>query len=346
MPGEQIARRAGLTYVSDCENGILRRRCGSGFTYLYADGRPVRAPALLQRIESLVIPPAWQEVWICRSSRGHIQATGRDDLGRKQYIYHLHWQQTAAEEKFAKLPAFGRVLKRLRQRLIEQVADSEPTLQRAAATVLMLMDHTAIRIGSEEYARRNRSYGLTTLRRKHLQRTDNGYRLRFAAKGGLWRDVAIEHPLLVDLLHQYEELPGKKLFQYRGASGRLVGIGADQVNEQLRRLCGLEASAKDFRTWKASAFVAGHLFDATRSEEPIRPRRVVSSAIRAAADLLGNTVTICRQSYVYPRLIESFLGGELAAISSGFQPRDSRWMSRSERVLMEFLTLDAVTSAA
>jgi DNA topoisomerase I len=339
MPGEETARRAGLLYISDSDEGLTRRRCGRGFRYHYADGRPVRSPALLQRIDSLVIPPAWREVWICRDARGHIQATGRDDLGRKQYIYHPLWQETAAEEKYARLLAFGHALPRLRRRLIQSAAGGEPTLQRAAATVLMLMDHTAIRVGNEEYARRNRSYGLTTLRRKHLVQNGSGFQLRFAAKGGLWRDVLIDHPLLVPLLRQYDQLPGKRIFQYVGSSDRLVGVTADQVNEHLHQLIGLDVTAKDFRTWKASAFVAGQLHAAAATDKR-STRRVVSATIRAAAELLGNTITVCRQSYVYPRLVESYLDGEFASLTSNCNPRNSKWMSRCERVLLAFLQAD------
>ncbi len=341
MAKEQTARIAGLTHVSDSEEGIQRRRCGHGFAFLHANGRRVRDARMLQRIHQLAIPPAWQDVWICRSSRGHIQATGRDEMGRKQYIYHQRWQETAAEEKYEKLLPFGVALKRLRRRLVMQAADAEPTLRRATATVLMLMDHTAIRIGNEEYARRNRSYGLTTLQHQHLRQSGEAFQLRFAGKGGQLREVLIDHPLLVPLLRQYKQLPGKRLFQYRGVSGRLVPISSELVNEQLRKLSGLEVSAKDFRTWKASAFVAGELFNAVRDGDRSSPRRIVSSALAAAADLLGNTVTVCRTSYIYPRLLESFLAKEFAVMSSRFKPRQSKWMSRSERVLLDFLRVDS-----
>jgi len=335
--GRLTARRAGLTYVSDSDRGIQRRRCGRGFTYLYADGRPVRSDSILERTAALAIPPAWEEVWICRSHRGHIQATGRDDLGRKQYIYHPRWQEATAEQKYSKLLSFGQILPRLRRKLMQQVAETEPTLQRTAAAALLLMDHTAIRVGNEEYARRNRSYGLTTLRRTHLRETDAGLRLRFVGKGGLWHDITITDPLLVSLLQQYAALPGKNLFKYRGADGRLVRIAASHVNQELRRLSGLDITAKDFRTWKASALVAGHLFDAVCNDDGARPRQIVCAAITGAAELLGNTKTVCRHSYVVPRLLDSFLNCEFTAFSSSLRPRDSRWLSRHERVLLEFL---------
>src|SRR5690606_14623781 len=194
--GRRTARRAGLTYVRDSDQGIERRRCGRGFTYRHPDGRAVRSASILERLEALAIPPAWQDVWICRSHRGHIQATGRDDLGRKQYIYHPRWQEVTAEQKYGKLMIFGQTLPRLRRKLMQQVAAPEPTLQRTAAAVLRLMAHTAIRVGNEEYARRNRSYGLTTLRRTHLREGDSGLRLRFVGKGGLWHDITIADPLL------------------------------------------------------------------------------------------------------------------------------------------------------
>ncbi len=344
--GPLTARRAGLIYVSDADRGLQRRRCGRGFAYLDADGRPVRSDSILERIEALAIPPAWEEVWICRSHRGHIQATGRDDLGRKQYIYHPRWQEATAEQKYSKLLSFGQTLPRLRRKLMQQVAEPEPTLQRTAAAVLLLMDHTAIRVGNEEYARRNRSYGLTTLRRTHLREGDSGLRLRFVGKGGLWHDITIADPLLNSLLQQYAALPGKNLFKYRGADGRLVRIAASHVNQELRRLSGLDITAKDFRTWKASALVAGQLFDAACSGACARPRHIVCTAIAGAAELLGNTQTVCRHSYVVPRLLDSFLNHEFAEFSKGQKPRNSRWMSRHERVLLEFLAAEQARAAA
>jgi len=344
--GPLTARRAGLLYVSDSDPGIQRRRCGRGFTYLYADGRPVRSDSILERLEALAIPPAWDDVWICRSHRGHLQATGRDDLGRKQYIYHPRWQEATAEQKYGKLLVFGQTLPRLRRKLMQQVAEPEPTLERTAAAALLLMDRTAIRVGNEEYARRNRSYGLTTLRRTHLRECDAGVRLRFVGKSGLWHDFTISDPLLVSLLQQYAALPGKNLFKYRGADGRLVRIGASHVNQELRRLSGLDITAKDFRTWKASALVAGHLFDAVSRGECSPPRRVIGAAVSGASELLGNTATVCRHSYIVPRLLDSFLNCEFTEFCKRQKPRDSRWMSRHERVLLEFLATEQACAAA
>lgn len=338
--GPLTARRAGLSYVSDSDSGIRRRRCGRGFTYLYADGRPVRSDTILERIEALAIPPAWEEVWICRSHRGHLQATGRDDQGRKQYLYHPRWQEATAEQKYGKLLSFGQSLPRLRRKLMQSVADPEPTLERTAAVALLLMDHTAIRVGNEEYARRNRSYGLTTLKRTHLSECDSGVRLRFVGKSGLQHDITVCDPLMVSLLQQYAALPGKNLFKYRGADGRLVRIGASHVNQELRRLSGLEITAKDFRTWKASALVAGQLFDATCSGDGSPPRRVICAAVAGAAELLGNTATVCRHSYIVPRLLDCFLNCEFTEFSQRQKPRDSRWMTRQERVLLAFLTAE------
>lgn len=341
----QIAEAAGLRYVGDHEPGLTRRRCGQGFTYLDAQGRRIRSAPVLRRIEQLAIPPAWQDVWICSQDGGHLQATGRDQRGRKQYLYHPQWQEAAATTKFDRLLIFGRSLAQLRRRVAACAQQRRLSEQRTAAVILLLMDHTAIRVGNEEYVRQNGSYGLTTLRHKHLRDDRSTVRLRFTAKGGTRREVEIQQPQLVALLQQYYRLSGRHLFQYQSPLGDLRPIHADQVNEALRKLARLDITAKDFRTWKASAVVAGQLFDHCRCGRP-PTRRVVAAAIADAAALLGNTKTICRNSYIHPRLLDSFASGHFGDVCSKLRPRQSKWMSRSERILLHFLEATEEAHAA
>ncbi len=244
------AAEAGLLYVSDADPGIARRRAGKGFSYRTADGRIVRDRATLDRIRALAIPPAYTEVWICATARGHLQATGRDARRRKQYRYHPRWQQARGEGKFERIVAFGRALPRLRRRLRDDLKRPGFPREKVLAIVVSVLAETLVRVGNDEYARSNRSYGLTTLKGRHVEFLRGGRaRLRFRGKSGLEHDLEIDDARLVKLVRGCQELPGQALFQYRDDAGTVLPVASGDVNDYLREAMGAGFTAKDFRTW-------------------------------------------------------------------------------------------------
>ena len=250
---EGQAAQAGLLHVSGEEPGITRRRAGRGFSYRLPDGSLLRDPRTRARIRALAVPPAWTEVWICRSARGHLQATGRDARGRKQYRYHPDWQALRGKVRFSRLPDFAAALPRLRRRIRRDLKRDGLPRAKVLAIVVSLMMDTLVRVGNESYARENRSYGLTTLRDRHLHQLRGGrVRLRFKGKGRLLHEVPIDDPRLARLVQACQELPGQQLFQYRDASGRVRPLGSGDVNAYLREAMGGDFTAKDFRTWGAT----------------------------------------------------------------------------------------------
>jgi DNA topoisomerase I len=334
----ELAELAGLRYVGDTEAGITRTRSGSGFQYGYPNGRPVRKEAHLERISALAIPPAWAEVWICRTPDGHLQATGRDDRGRKQYIYHERWGEISNLAKFARMHAFGRTLPTIRRFVWDALDEAEPTLRKTCATLVALLDHTYARIGNEEYVRANRSFGLSTLRRKHLTVNGRSVRVSFAAKGGEERSFTVDDPRLARILRAGMESRGYRVFRYADEEGRLKDLGADQVNDFLREIAGEAFTAKDFRTWKASALVAGELFRRREEAADEEAREeIVREAIDLAAEKLGNTRSVCRMYYTHPTVIESFQDGSFAEAMDGFRPVRRKWLDHDEQVLLRLL---------
>src|SRR5215212_10282590 len=288
---EELARLARLKYVLDDEVGFVRHMNGSGFQYLNGHGRPLRNARHIQRIESLAIPPAWTNVWICRLPSGHLQATGRDARGRKQYIYHEHWREISNLAKFLRLAACPRFLPDLRRKVSRDLRGRELTRTRVLAGMVALLDLTSIRIGNEEYVRQNGSYGLATLRTRHVRIEGGRATLRFRAKAGLRREVLIEDKRLVRLLRQLKKLSGAHVFQYVDEGGQAHLADAIAVNDYLRERTGHHFTAKDFRTWKASALATGLLYEQRSVEKLAARKRVAKSVIAAVADVLGNTAT-------------------------------------------------------
>lgn len=337
----ELARLAGLRYVRDTESGITRVATDAAFEYRYPNGTPVRKDSHLKRIAKLAIPPAWTDVWICRSADGHLQATGRDLRQRKQYVYHERWGEISNLAKFARLHAFGRALPTIRRAVRDAIDDEEPTLRKICATLVALLDRTYARIGSEEYVRANRSFGLSTLRRKHITVDGRSARISFRAKGGEERSFTVDDARLVGVLRASAERRGRRLFRYRDDDGRLRDLDADQVNDFLREVAGEPFTAKDFRTWKASALVAGALFRQHASgggelDEDGRSE-VVREAIDLAAEALGNTRGICRIYYIHPVLIEAFETGSFAEAMAGFRPARRKWLDADEQALLRVL---------
>lgn len=318
------ARQAGLRYVTDAEPGIRRLRCGRGFRYLDPEGRPVREAATLDRIRRLAIPPAYVDVWICISDRGHLQATGRDARGRKQYRYHPDWRSCRDCGKFDRLPAFADALPRLRRRLRPDLALPGFPREKVLALVVATLQATLLRVGNDAYARENRSYGLTTLRSRHARFTRAGPRLQFTGKGGKRHDVEIDDRRLARLLRAMHQLPGQRLFQYTGDDGDLHPIDSSMVNAYLRDCMGADFTAKDFRTWGATltAFrllAAAPPADGADAEPPATVRQRVLEDVAAR---LGNTVAVCRTSYVDPCVFAGWEDGRLArAARSARGPR-------------------------
>lgn len=333
---EELATLARLKYVCDQDPGYSRARNGHGFVYADPHGRRLRAADKIARIEALAIPPAWRDVWICRLAKGHLQATGRDSRKRKQYVYHPHWSEIANLAKFSRLAAFGEALPALRRAIARGLRGRELSRDRMLAGIVALLDATAIRIGNEEYVAQNNSYGLTTLRDRHVTVSAHSVELRFTGKSGLKKQVAIVDKGLVRLVKQARAVPGPRLFQYL-ENGKRRAITAADVNVYLAQVTGEPFSAKDFRTWKASALVAGKLYEHRDLERRTDRRRITKSVIDEAAIALGNTPTICRNYYIHPALLATYEDESFAGHFRQFAPRRRQQFSREEQYLAHFL---------
>ena len=303
------AKHAGLTYVSDFGGGLSRRRAGRGFAYRDADGKAVRDKKTLERIRALAIPPAWTDVWICASPNGHLQATGRDDRGRKQHCYHPRFREVRDEAKFERLGEFGASLPALRARIYEDMGRRGLPREKVLAAIVHLLDTTMIRVGNDEYAKANKSYGLTTLKDQHAEVRGEQLRFVFTGKSGRsWR-LTLKDRRVAKVVKAAQDLPGQRLFQYLDVDGAAQQITSTDVNAYLREISGRDISAKDFRTWGGSALAAAELSALGGFETQALAKANVKQAIEHVSGALGNTPTICRQCYVHPALIESYLGG-------------------------------------
>lgn len=306
-----IAAPAGLTWCSDDQPGLYRRRSGRGFRYLDAKGAAVTDARTLDRIRALAIPPAWTDVWICPRATGHIQATGRDVKGRKQYRYHADWTAHAATGKFDRLPAFARALPRLRRQVEADLDRRGPCREKVLATAVRLLEITLIRVGNAQYARQNRSYGLTTLNKRHLDMDGAALTFAFKGKSGVEHRVSVRDRRLARVIRALRELPGQQLFKYRDAAGDLSAITSDDVNAYIRAAMGDDFSAKDFRTWAGTVSAARALREVEPPTSPTDAKRKVTVCVKAVAGLLGNTPTVCRSSYVHPAVFDLFESGAL-----------------------------------
>lgn len=307
----------GLTYSSDEQPGIRRAASGKGFSYRDARGALVRDETTLARVRSLAIPPAWTDVWICPRASGHIQATGRDVKGRKQYRYHDDWSSRASETKFERLTSFARALPKLRKRVEADLARSGVSREKVLATAVRLLEVTLIRVGNAQYARHNRSYGLTTLNKRHLDVDGTAMTFAFRGKSGVEHEVRVRDRRLATVVRSLRELPGQQLFKYRDADGHLCVLTSDEVNAYIREAMGEQFSAKDFRTWAGTVSAARALRELEPPASPIEAKRKITVCVKAVAGLLGNTPTVCRSSYVHPRVFALFESGELAGALPG-----------------------------
>jgi DNA topoisomerase IB len=336
----RAASDAGLRYVSDSEPGIARVRRGGGFSYRHANGAPVRDAATLERIRLLAIPPAYRDVWICADARGHLQATGRDARGRKQYRYHRQWQQLRGDGKFDRVVAFGAALPRLRRGLRRDLALAGFPRGKVLAIVVAVMAETLIRIGNDEYAQQNRSYGLTTLRNRHVAFVRGGRaRFRFRGKGGQEHDIELDDARLARLLRHVQQLPGQSLFQYRDDDGNVQPVDSGQVNDYLREVMGDAFTAKDFRTW-GGTLAAFQAFARTtlpyRADGGPPSERALASlqtaVVKEVAHALGNTVSVCRKSYIAPAVFAGWRDGSLQHAANG-----ARGARQWEQATLRFL---------
>ena len=301
------AHSAGLKYVHDRMPGIYRRRAGTGFQYLTNRGRRVRDGETLARIRSLVIPPAWRDVWICPLVDGHLQATGRDARGRKQYRYHPRWREVRDEHKYSRMIEFARALPRIRRRVRRDLALKGIPREKVLAAIIRLLETTLIRIGNEEYAQENNSFGLTTIRNRHVRVRGGRLRFDFRGKSGVEREIDVYDRRLARIVRKCQDLPGQELFAYVGDDGQVHDVGSSDVNEYLREISGHEFTAKDFRTWAGTALAAQALQEFEEFDSQAAAKRNITSAIERVAQRLGNTKAVCGKCYIHPAVIDAYL---------------------------------------
>ena len=316
----QAAELAGLRYMSGAGVGIRRVRAGNAFRYVGPDGRAVRKRATLARIRTLVIPPAWTEVWICPHEDGHLQAWGRDARRRRQYRYHERWREVRDATKYARLAAFGRALPRIRRQVSRDLARPGLPREKVLATLVRLLERTFVRIGNEEYARENSSFGLTTLRERQVRVQGSQLQFRFRGKSGVLHEVALNDPRLARIVRRMQELPGEELFRYVGDDGATHTIESADVNTYLRSLAGEEFTSKDFRTWAGTLLCARALGELPAPASPSAGRRDLRRAVESTARMLRNTPAVCRKCYIHPRVIDHFLSGRLQQAMQGRRP--------------------------
>jgi DNA topoisomerase-1 len=326
-----IADMADLLYATDDAPGISRRTKGRGFSYIDQSGRVVSEKDR-ERLRSLAIPPAWKEVWISPDPRGHIQATGRDDAGRKQYRYHPEWERVRDEVKFDRMALFGHRLPRLRKHVEVDLMQRGLPRTRVLALAVAVLDQTLIRVGNDRYTRQNGSFGLTTITNEHVDVAGHEVQLSFIAKGGAHSEMALRDKRLANLIAQCQELGGQSLFTYHDPDAGIQSVHSHDINSYLRTASGLDISAKDFRTWGASALFT-QLLGVIRSSD--QPEREIIAAVDEVADTLGNTRAVCRASYLHPAIAESFAAGRLEAI--WLNSKQGRWLSRGESALLKVL---------
>jgi DNA topoisomerase I len=332
----RAARRVGLRYVSDEMPGITRRRAGRGFSYRDSAGRPVRDAATLDRIQAIVVPPAWQDVWICELENGHLQATGRDARRRKQYRYHKAWQRARSEHKFDRVADFGRVLPRVRKRVDRDLRLPGVPRDKVLAAVVRLLDTCLMRVGNSEYARLNKSFGLTTIRDHHAAVRGETISFHYAGKSGKVHDVRVVDRRIARVVRRCQELDGQELFAYRDEAGEVCDVGSSDVNEYLRESAGEGFSAKDFRTFGGSVVAAEALALSDQATSKAGTTRIANQAIKLVAAELGNTPAVARASYIHPAIVDGYLNGTLPLdeLRSALERGGGR---QTERIVIEYL---------
>jgi DNA topoisomerase-1 len=353
----ESAAAAGLRYVPDEAPGIRRRRAGRGFSYIGPDGAPIRDAAQLARIKALAIPPAWTDVWICPNPRGHLQATGRDAKGRKQYRYHPRWREVRDAVKYDRMLAFAEALPVIRRGVEAHLALPGLPREKVLATVVRLLEETRIRVGNEEYRRQNGSFGLTTLRDRHAKVTSATLSFHFKGKSGKEHHVKVSDRRIARIVRRCRDIPGQELFQYVDEEGQRHAVDSADVNDYLRELSGGDFTAKDFRTWAGTLLAARyfrtgapHTPETTQAES----QRLVNQTIEQVAAELGNTVAVCRKCYIHPAVVDAYLAGAFAAIDALQAPdaaqttgdHEDHELSDEEQALLALLRSPSATGLA
>lgn len=305
------ARVAGLHYSTDTKPGISRRRRGKAFHYVYPGGKPVSSPSELERIRKLAIPPAWQRVWIAPDPLGHLQATGVDARGRKQYRYHPKWREVRDDTKYNRMLTFGHALPLVRRRTEADLRRHGLPREKVLAAVVRLLEKTFIRVGNDEYARTNHSFGLTTMRDGHVKINGSKVKFIFRGKSGVEHDLELDDRRLAKIVRQCRDLPGQELFQYRDEHGRVVDIGSADVNAYLKEITGEDFTSKDFRTWAGTVLAAELLQDFDTVDSQARAKKNIVRAIEQVARQLGNTKAVCRKCYIHPAVLDAYLDGSM-----------------------------------
>jgi DNA topoisomerase I len=320
VPAESVeaAEEAGLRYVSDEQHGFSRHRKGEEFEYFDTKGKRIRDEQRLLRIKRLAIPPAWSDVWICPSPNGHIQAIGRDARRRKQYRYHERWREIRDENKYDRLVNFGKALPKIRRRLKKDLALSGLPRKKVLATIVQLLERSLIRVGNEEYARENKSFGLTTMEDRHVDVKGSKLRFRFRGKSGRQHEVDVTDRRIARIVSRLQDLPGQSLFQYLDNEENVCDVTSQDVNEYLREITGEDFTAKDFRTWAGTVLAAIALSAAGEFETKKQANANIKHAISAVAEVLGNTPAVCRQCYIHPAVLKAYLNGNSV---NGLRPK-------------------------
>ena len=345
----EAAKIARLRYVTDQEPGFTRRRHRDGFDYLDTQGRPITDEKVLDRIRSLAIPPAYTEVWICRSANGHLQAVGRDARGRKQYRYHPRWRAVRDEAKYGKMLVFGRVLPKIRRQVEKDLGRPGLPREKVLAAIVRLLETTLVRVGSDEYAKSNKSFGLTTLRDRHAKIEGSRIAFDFKGKHGIKHHIDLQDRRLARIVKKCRDIPGQELFQYIGEDGGRHDVGSHDVNDYLREISGEEITAKDFRTWAATNLAALALRELEAFDTQAKAKKNVVQAVEAVSKLLGNTPTICRKCYIHPAIFDGYLDGSLVEAlkrrAEETLENPPEGLSAEEAAIMAFLSAKLETAA-
>ena len=334
------AELAGLRYLTDTKPALTRQPGPDGtFTYLDAKGQPVTDEKVLERIHSFVIPPAWTNVWISPSANSHLQVTGRDAKGRKQYLYHAAWDAARSLTKFSRLRAFGEKLPELRQQIQKDLKRPQLDKQKVIALVLNLMDQSFIRVGNREYAKKNKSYGLTTLRDRHVKVEGDSVRFSFVGKKGVPHDVTLHDRKLARLVQKCKEIPGQHLFQYYDADGHRAELESGDVNQYLHDVTGINLSAKDFRTWGGTVKMVECLENVLHEEPDLPKTKVLKRAVKEVATGLGNTPTVCSKYYIHPQVVELFNSDKLINYlrKHDADPKENDLLTPTEHMVLDML---------
>jgi DNA topoisomerase-1 len=303
------AKAAGLRYVNDSKPGIRREGSPGGFRYVDARGEPILDEDTLKRIKSLAIPPAWTDVWICPQASGHLQATGRDARGRKQYRYHPKWREVRDDVKYERMIKFGKALPAIRSEVDRALSLPGLPREKVLATIVYLLETTMMRVGNEEYARENKSFGLTTLRNRHVRIDGSDVEFRFRGKSGVWHQVKVHDRRLARIIQRSRDLPGQELFEYVDDEGETRTVDSSDVNDYLRQVTGEDYTAKDFRTWAGTVLAAVALREFEQFDSQAQAKKNVTQAIQSVAEKLRNTPSVCRKCYVHPAILDSYLEG-------------------------------------